>query len=356
MYLARHRLRHGEQKALARLLRTTPRTLRSWRDREGASGSPGRPAHARCARQAAWLQTERAWHALPRGHDGWRSVVAYLERAGVSVPVRLVQECLRELGREARARERERIAERRVHVEVLARDALWALDQTHVMRDEQGELKALVVREGLVAHTLGISVGPPAAGVDVVRLMRQVAQERKTWPFVLQMDNGSENKNAEVAACLREARVIALWNEPGTPEHNGRVERTLGSLKRAAGLGQGRRPQAAGTPLERRTSLCARLIAAWKHLDADTPRAALSGLTPVELDRIAPRVEDRASRARFYTDVSEELQQLARAPLSARARRKHEREAIWRALEEYGLVTRTRGGRLVPTAKAEGIS
>jgi len=102
--------------------------------------------------------------------------------------------------------------------------------------------------------------------------------------------------------------------------------------------------------------VCTRLIEAWSTLDADTPRVGLMGLTPVELDKIAARAEDLVSRARFYEDVCEERRRIALAPLDARARRKAEREAAWRALERYGLVTRTRGGCLVPTLKGEGIS
>jgi hypothetical protein len=287
-------------------------------------------------------------------------------RAGAPEKTRLVQESLRAIKREARERERSRIEEHRVHAEVLARDAIWGVDQTHVCRDEQGEVKSLLVREQLVPRTLGISIGPPACGRDVVRLLEGVAAERGGWPFVIQMDNGPENKNAQVGACMRRARVVILWNEPRTPEHNGRTERSIGSLKRASRLdehaergpdpSQGHLPLREPGVLATRGGLCARLIRAWAELDLHTPRADLGGLTPAELDKIAPRAEDRACRARFYAEVCEELERIALEPIHARARRKREREAIWRGLERYGLVTRTRGGCLVPTPKAEGIS
>jgi len=366
VHLSTHRLAHGELVRLARLFGVSTRTLRNWRDRGGQSGFPGRPGHGAEARQRAREHTERAWRPLPRGHDGWRSVIAVLSREGVHVPTRLVQQSVHALKRERAERERARIEENRVHVEVHARDALWALDQTFLMRDEQGELRALLARECLAPHTLGISMGGPACGADVARLLQHVAEQRGTWPLVIQLDNGSENKNAEVGACLREARVIVLWNEPRTPEHNPRAERSIGSLKRASGLDEAatRGPECSqgpewssdpGVPATR-ADVCTRLIDAWTTLDADTPRVRLGGLTPLELDRIAPRAEDLVSRARFYTEVSEVLRRIALAPLSPRARRKAEREAAWRALERYGLVTRTRGGCLVPTLKGEGIS
>jgi hypothetical protein len=326
-------------------MRRTTRTLRNWRDREGRSGSPGQPPHSEEARERARVHVERVWPRLLPGHDGWRSVRGVLERAGVWVPVRLIRDCVRELKRERRERVQSRIEENRVHVEVLARDAVWAVDQTHIARDDKGETKALAVRETVAPHTLGLSIGAPATGTDVVRLLRRVAAERGRWPFVIQMDNGSENKNAAVGACLRSARVIALWNEPHTPQHNPRAERGFGDLKLAL----------AGEQLSG-YAVHERILRAWKTLDASTPRERLDGLTPVELDRIAPRADDRTRRGRFYAEVCQALRRIALAPQHARARRKAEREAIWSALQRHGLVTRTRGGCLVPTAKAEGIS
>jgi hypothetical protein len=48
---------------------------------------------------------------------------------------------------------------------------------------------------------------------------------------------------------------------------------------------------------------------------------------------------------RFHTEFAEELQRIALGPLSARAPRNQEPEAIWPALAEFGLLTRTQGGR-----------
>ena len=59
-----------------------------------------------------------------------------------------------------------------------------------------------------------------------------------------------------------------------------------------------------------------------------TTRVELMGPTPVELDRIAHRAEDLASRDRFHTEMCEGWRRLALAPLDARAQRKSPREAI----------------------------
>ena len=354
-HLAQRPLCHGELIWLSRILSKSPRTLRNWRDREGESRSPGRPRHTSDARELALAATTRVWTALPRGQDGWRSVCAQLAREERIVPVRLVQASLSALKRAGQAKERARIAAERTHVDVLARNAVWALDKAQVGRDVHGKVEAQAVREGVVPRVLALSVGPPPHGRDTAALLEAAARQRGAWPLVLQMDNGSENRNSDVEAVLQRERVIALWNVPHTPEHNPRAERVLGSLKRASGVSGGERMRARAENPTRR-SLCARLFVAWKQLDEETSRDELCGLTPAELDRIAPEAEDRVRRARFYRDVSEELERVVLAPENARARRKLEREVIWCALERHGLVTRTRGGCPIPTVKAEGIS
>jgi transposase InsO family protein len=365
MYFATHKLEHGDLVLIADLVDRSVRTLWNWR-REGERGSPGHPPHSAEAKAWALEECRRVWALLPRGHDGEGSVLAALSREGVEVPLRLVRESVKALKAERRARVEQRHQENRVHVTVLAKNAVWALDQTHLGRDEQVEQTGLVVREALDQLVLGLSAGPRAAGPDVVRLLERTAGERGVWPFVVQMDNGSENKNHEVREVLTRHQVIALWNEPHTPQHNARVERTIGDLKRAGGFhtraarGAGATQGPVCSPevgvLETDRSLCVRLFAAWRTLNEETPRPQLGGLTPAELDRIAEQAEDRACRARFYTHVCSELERIARAPESARALRKLQREVIWSALQEFGLVTRTRGGMPVPTVKAEGIS
>jgi hypothetical protein len=61
------------------------------------------------------------------------------------------------------------------------------------------------------------------------------------------MDNGPENNNHEVRGLLERNRVIALWNEPHTPQHNPRAERVIGDLKRAGGFPSRWRPDADAT-------------------------------------------------------------------------------------------------------------
>lgn len=151
---------------------------------------------------------------------------------------------------------------------------------------------------------------------------------------------------------MRERQVILLWNLPRTPQHNVRAERRTGDFMCASGLDKESR---LARP-KSRVGCAARLVEAWYRLDACTPRASLGNRTPLELDRIALQTEDRACRARFYREVCEEQERIARLPCGARDRRKLTREAIWNALEQRDLVQRTRGGQPVWAFKPEVIS
>ena len=117
----------------------------------------------------------------------------------------------------------------------------------------------------------------------------------------------------------------------------------------------------AAWPPTPRSSRIARLMYEWANaactLNAHTPRPDLGGLTPDELDRIAPHAEDHVSRARFYHDACAALARAAAEHPHGRARRMAERDAIYSTLEQHRLLTRTRGGQpLSRPSNRKGIS
>jgi transposase InsO family protein len=359
-------LKHGELKALAEWSGHDVRTLRIWR-RGGGGGRPGRRPRPAAEREDARKKIAPRRSALTRGKRGWRSLRQALADDKLSLPTRLIQETLRELNTSARQEHEAAIEAARVSVHVVAKDGVWAVDQMELGREGHTSVRALAASDCSTRRILDVSVGPPATGKDVVALLERAAQERGgKYPFVVQMDNGSENQNALVRAWAVEHEVILLFNIPHTPQHNARAERTNGDLRLACALdkptlklvGGLSRVQAAAKELgvPTRTLVGVMLAQAWQGLDERTPRASLGHRTPCELDRIRPRAEDRACRARFYREVCEERQRIARLPCRPRDQRKLVREAIWCALERHGLVERTRGGLPVRAVKPEGIT
>lgn len=366
-WLSNHQPRHGELKQLAACVGISPRTLRAWRAQgECCPRRAGRPGHAgaECARADALVRA--AFERLAAGHDGWRSVQAALVRDGQPVATRLIQRIVHDLKTDRARRVAQRLAENRVHVEVLARDALWGCDATLVAREAGEPLTSVVVRETFVPRTLSLSLGGEPDAADLERQLELTASARGGWPLVLMLDNGGANRAERLQRRLREERVIVLWNVPHTPQHNARTERGIGELKRASGLDDVLRervettegPVSSWEPGASRTrsDVLVRLIEAWVGLDRDHARESLGGLTPDELDRIAPRADACVRRARFYEDVCAELRRVRATHVLDRERRRAEREAIWCALERNGLVTRTRGGGAVTAFKAEGVS
>lgn len=361
--------RHGELTRIAACVRVSPRTLRAWRAAGRAQREErrvGRPPRSAWEIECAQPLVRAVFTDLAVGHDGWRSVAVALERRGEHVPTRLVQELVRALKLERAQRKAERIAANRVHVEVLARDALWGVDSTLVGRTEEGEIHALTVRDLCVRRLLSISVGPVPAGQDVVQQLELTARARGGYPLAMLFDNGGANRAEEVQQHLAAEQVVVMWNLPYTPEHNAWTERGIEDVKAGAGLlrAQRRADEAMQGSVSwsepgvssKAKDLFVRLVDAWVRLDRHTPRADFLGLTPEELDRIAPRADASVRRARFYEDVCSALEIARAAHAAPRARRMAEREAIWCALERAGLVTRVRGGGKVQAFKAEGVS
>ena len=367
--------RHGEQAKLAACLGVSPRTLRAWRaagraalaaHTEHIERRVGRPPRSACETERAQPLVRAAFEDLAVGHDGWRSVAVALERRGEHVPTRLVQELVRALKLERAQRAAERIAANRVHVEVLARDAMWGVDSTLIGRTEEGEIHALTVRDLCVRRLLSVSVCPPPTAKDVRRQLELTARARGGYPLAVLVDNGGANRGHELQDVLAAEEVVVMWNLPYTPEHNAWTERGIEDVKAAAGLLRPQRRAADATQgsvsssepgvSSKAKDLFVRLVDAWVRLDRYTPRADFLGLTPEELDKIAPRADAHVRRARFYEDVCSALENARALHAAPRARRMAEREAIWCALERASLVTRIRGGGTVPAFKAEGVS
>jgi hypothetical protein len=68
-----------------------------------------------------------------------------------------------------------RIERERQSVAVLAKNAMWSSDESLTVRDDQGEVRAHVVRETLSPKTLAIAIGPPATAEDLIALWETAA-------------------------------------------------------------------------------------------------------------------------------------------------------------------------------------
>lgn len=370
--LASTPLAHGEQSSLARSLGVSARTLRNWRARamQGASSARG-PGRPRASGDPTWREVRRIvreWRGLLHGHNGWRTLLCAARKLEIERPLRTawVQELVKRLKEKRARRARHRIEGARQSVTVLARNVMWSSDESFLVRDERGEVRAHVVRETLAPKNLAIAIGPPATAEDLIALWETAARARGGLPLVIALDNSGPGRSEKVQGWLKRNEVVALFNLPRTPQHNPFVERTIGELKCAVDGERERRAARAGEPVcapwpNSREALLQRLLAEWAgaawDLNAHTPRPKLNGLTADELDSLAPDADDFVCRARFYRDACAALARAAAQHSRARARRRAQRECIYRTMERHRLLTRTRGGQpLSRPSKRNGIS
>jgi integrase-like protein len=307
------------------------KTLRNWE--RNPPRRPGRPPRSEEERERAAGLVEEAY-AAGRG-TGIRTITRALSGA---VPERLVREVLPEIKLRARRRLEERLLSARVHVEVRARDTLWSLDQTHVGRDRAGQaLWALILRDVATTTTIDLAVGRAAKGRDVVLLLERARISRGGAPYVLVIDNGPENVNAEVAAWCALLGVILMRNLPHTPQHNPWVEHGHRELKEATGLGKG--------VVIDDAHLAERLLRdAAASIDRRRLRPSRGWSTACAVDAQLPRSYTLVPRTTFRAACVRRTHQYLQTAPKGRARRLAERHAVLDVLEHFRLTKTTRGG------------
>jgi transposase InsO family protein len=340
------RIRRRERRYLADLLGVSLRTLELWADaRRGPSRRPpGRPARSARERRRA-LRLVRGELNRQGWSCGWRPVERGL---GGRVSTREAQECVRAWKNRRRCRARRRREQRRVHVEVLARDALWAQDATQVGRVERRAVQAEVVRDAASDTTEVPRIGPTAKGADVRDVLAAVAQQRGTLPLVHALDNGSPYCEGETRRWLEERKVLVLRSLPHVPQHNAFAERANGEIKAESGL-------ASDTVLASAEEASVALQAACMRLNGARCRTSRGGHTARELDQVLPRAEDLVRRDTFYETACYNIARAVQDAPSARARRLAEREATYETMEQFGLIRRTRGGVPLRAVKCETV-
>ena len=335
-----------ELAAKAEALDRSLRSLRTWKHLapEESVAPPGRPP----------TSEEELVEAKDLVHEqlelqGWETGEEPIHRAlGEAVPRARVRRVLRELKRERRARIRCQETERRVSMHVLARDVIWSMDATHLGRAKDGgAVQGEVVREVASTRTVGLSVGPPARGYEVVELLDQVVQERGGAPLVLLNDNGGAYRSVEVTTWCERHGVLHLFSLPRTPQHNAASEHGMRGLKLGSGLDDGR----AVIDID---EACEALELARDRIDRHRLRRTRGWMTAMEADRVMPHWSASVTREQVLEKASCALEEALLHCQGKRARRRAAREAILGTLQHFSVIQRTRGGRPWTAHIAEG--
>jgi transposase InsO family protein len=352
----------------------------------GAKRRPGRPsALSTTPRSLIWM-VARTWRELGRA-SGEGTLLAALDGR---VKVRAVRALLKRLKADRARFLRRRRERERKSMSVLARNAVWALDATHLGRDRDGEVQGEVLKDCASTKILSVSVGRPSDAGDVITMLDCACKERGALPLVIVTDNGPAYRSKEVGQWCDTHGIAQLFTLPHTPEHNAIAERAHGEIKQETGLGKGcvlepllcarwmisdhvhrvcskgieRSPSVEGrresrpgqTPCEAHELVprwCRQLARSVQRLNESRPRASRGYMTAAQLDAILPNGDDLVCRESFLRAVSRNVELAVRDAPNARAQRRARRESILCMLERYGLARRTRGGRPWPAAKVE---
>jgi hypothetical protein len=237
---------------------------------------------------------------------------------------------------------------KRVSIKVHYRDVLWAEDGGQFGRVDWEPLMAEILRDVGTTKTLAVGIGP-ATGDDLAALLYHMKSTRGTLPLVFSVDNGGAQKSRELAEFCEQEGVIVLRNLARTPKHNPFAERAIRELREDSGLD-------ASTPLKDEAEGMARLQEAWRRIDNRHRRPKHGYRTAAVVDRETPSWYPHVDRARFYAAARKAIEEATCGCTTARARRLAEREAIFRTLEDFGLVSRTRGGQPLTRSEQATIS
>ncbi len=319
--------KRGDRTRAAHSLGVTGRSLTRW---QGAAGprKTGRPPHSPQALAEARPRVLAVLQTIGF-KAGWPTIKAILQ----DLPKRIIDTVLKVLKAEHKAEQTQRIVENRIHTNVLAQGALLGQDSTHTGSCRSRKTWAEVLKDAATMEAWAFGNGKPITGESMLAYLEDL-KARGLLPLVLATDNGSAYKEQRVMAWLAENKVIQLFSRPRTPTDNGRTERAIGEGKALRGLGKGVQHEEPVLGVQILDQALQTLTQHW-------PRSSKGGLTAAQLKQVLPHWQSTVSRSDFYEATCAAIKAIKTE--DKRTRRKETREAIFRTLEQFGLILRTRG-------------
>jgi hypothetical protein len=324
------------------------RTLRLRAQRRKSPKAVGRPRIPDAERARV-----RALVAEQLDLQGWTTgplpILEAIREKEPKVSAMLVQQATAAIKREVRSRiDREIRAKRESH-EVLAKDAVWCEDTTHLARLPDGEEVAdeLITDRGTLS-TVSLSAGPPPTAQDVNAELDRGAAERGGMPLVLQRDRAGIHGAKEVMDRLARDQVVTLDSRVHTPTDNPLAENRNREFKKESGLGK-------GVVLDRDEDAVARLAPTRRRLHVRL-RASRGWKSSAELDLELPRADALVDRARFYEEANAAKKAAVLGLSDPDEIAKAEQDAVWRTLEKHGLARLHVGPRRTPSPRPAPVA
>lgn len=133
--------------------------------------------------------------------------------------------------RSKRPRRSRSCAHRLDRTELLGINQSWSMDFVADQLFDGKRFRALTVVDNFSHKCLAIEAGQSLKGVDVVRVMNQIKDERKIVPARIQVDNGSEFISKELDKWAYDNGVILDYSRPGKPTDNPYIESFNGKFR-----------------------------------------------------------------------------------------------------------------------------
>lgn len=310
------------------MLHVSARTLQRWK-RAPRPPRRGRPPYA----PKQFSLAQRKLKVLIRSL-GWALGRQTAQTRLPDLPLRLINQVLKILKAEHRAREDASRRKFRIHLRIMVKHAVVGQDSTHVGNTCRLRSWAEVRKDLGTLKSRALGDGKPLTGLTMLRQLRR-AKTKDLLPLVLLTDNARAYKCLAVQDWLKFHQVIHLVSRPRTPTDNGAVVRAIGEAKAVRGIGKGVR-------LRGRSDGPRNLDMAMKALNQNWPRASRGGRTANQLEREMPHWRALVSRRNFFLAARKEIQKRAEG-LAGRDLRRATREAIFATLCRFELAVRTCG-------------
>lgn len=330
------------QETAAKELGVTERTLRSWKKcaKEGTFKKIGRPNKHKVEEKVEMIKLVEKEYEI-QGRPGWRPVAFALQG---KVPTRVVQEALSKIKLKERREELQKKKWKMMSVKVKYPNVIWTQDGTHLGRlKNKKEVQAQVIKDRCTLKIKRVDVGAPADAEKIISALK--SESANELPLVWMTDNGSCYTSKDIVHFLDEAQVIHLKNFPHTPEHNGACERAIRELKEVSRLGK-------GVVLQSEDEAAERLIGAATTLDNFRRHASLGYMTSKDREKGGLKIDVGLIRDEVYNRYKKAMEKI-NLRVHGKIKRHAEREIIFCLLEEYGLITRSTGVRIVERKSEE---
>jgi len=296
----------------------TDRTIRNWKSQSRRAEKKSGPVAEKITFRERMI-IAREWRH--QGYPGARPVINALR----GMRVRVVRSVISKLKYRRKQRREKALREARVRVKIKRSGTVATMDGATVQKGED----YIVYRDRGSLSVQSSFCDGPLQSANTIALLEELKVQGRL-PLVICSDNGSPFCANAVEDFLESNQVVHLKSLPYVPEHNGSCENAVKEMK--ALIAEDYSPKEACEILNERRR-----------------RQQLNYQTSVEFDYENYQWNTSQERTKFFESAKQAIKEAKLGTESEHKRRKAEREAIFKTMERFDLITRTRGGLSYPT-------